>query len=123
MTQIPSTPSPTEPNSKETNKDAKLMAMLAHLLGIFTGFLGALVIWLVKKDDSEFVADQAKEALNFQITVLIAWVACGVLSCLFIGIFLIPVVAIANLILCIMGAMKANDGVRYRYPFALRLIK
>ena len=112
-----------QPQMEKPDKDSCTMAMLAHLLGIFTGFLGALIIWLVKKDQSKFVDDQGKEALNFQITLLIAWVACGLLSCLVIGFFLMPVVFILDIVFCIMGAMKANQGIAYRYPFAIRLIK
>jgi uncharacterized Tic20 family protein len=106
-------------------QDQKTMAMLAHILGIFTSFVAPLVIWLINKDktDQPFVVDQAKEALNFQITVCIAFFAAGVLSIVVIGLLLIPVIGIANLILCIMAGLKANEGVEYRYPFALRLIK
>jgi uncharacterized Tic20 family protein len=101
------------------------MAMLAHVLGIFTGFIAALVIWLINKDkaDQAFVVGQSKEALNFQITMAIAFFASGVLTVVLIGLLLMPVLLIANLILCIMAGMKANEGVEYRYPFALRLIK
>jgi uncharacterized Tic20 family protein len=106
-------------------QDQKTMAMLAHILGIFTGFVASLVIWLINKDkaDSAFVVDQAKEALNFQITIAIACFASGLLTVVLIGLLLLPVVLIANLILCIMAGLKANEGVEYRYPFALRLIK
>ncbi len=106
-------------------QDQKTMGMLSHLLGILTGFVGALVIWLINKDkpDAAFVNDQAKEALNFQITMAIGWIAASALVFVGIGLFLYPVLLIANLILCIMGGMKANEGVEYRYPFALRLIK
>jgi uncharacterized Tic20 family protein len=106
-------------------QDQKTMAMLAHLLGIVTGFVGALVIWLINKDkaDAAFVIDQSKEALNFQITMCIGWIAASALIIVVIGLFLYPVLLIANLILCIMAGMKANEGVEYRYPFALRLIK
>lgn len=109
----------------EVSQENKTMAMLAHLLGIVTGFVGALVIWLINKDkpDSSFVTDQAKEALNFQITIAIGWVAAIALSILLIGFLLYPILLIANLIFCIMAGMKANEGVAYRYPFALRLIK
>ena len=101
------------------------MALLAHLLGIITSFIGALVIWLINKDDASkgFATDQAKEALNFQITVAIAYVVCVILSFVIIGAFLLPLVGIANLVFCIIGGIKANNGEAYRYPFALRLIK
>jgi len=111
------------------DKDSKTMALLAHLLGIFTSFVGALVIWLMKKDSSPFVEDQAKEALNFQLTLVIAWIAVGIVSGILahilfcFGLLLMPLIGIANLILCIMAAMQANQGVAYRYPFAMQIIK
>jgi hypothetical protein len=111
------------PPASTPSKDDCTMAMLAHLLGIVTGFLGALIIWLIKKDQSAFVDDQGKEALNFQITMFIAWIACSALSLILIGLLLVPVLLIANLVLCIMGGLAANKGEKYRYPVAIRLIK
>ena len=105
------------------DKDSKTMSLLAHLLGILIGFIGPLVIWLLKKDTSPFVDDQGKESLNFQLTLLIGYIIAGATSCIFIGMLIFPVVWIVGLILGIMGAMKANEGVAYRYPFAIRLIK
>lgn len=105
------------------DKDSRTMGMLCHLLAIFTGFIGPLIIWLVKKDTSPFVDDQGKESLNFQLTMLIAWVIAGVLSCFVIGIFMYPVIFVLNLVLCIMATMAANSGKAYRYPFAIRIIK
>ena len=101
------------------------MAMIGHLSGIVAGFIGPLIIWLINKEkaDKTWLNDQAKEALNFQITIFIAYVIAGVLSLALIGFLLIPVIMIANIVLCIMAGMKANEGVSYRYPFALRLIK
>ena len=109
----------------EASQDQRTMALLAHILGIFTGFLGSLIIWLVNKDNPEksFVTDQAKEALNFQITVFIAIVISWILAFVLIGLLLMPLVGIANLVLCIIAGIKANNGESYRYPFALRLIK
>jgi uncharacterized Tic20 family protein len=107
----------------EVSKDAKTMAMLSHLLAIFFGFIPPLIIWLVKKEESPFIEDQAKESLNFQITMAIAWFAAFILTFLVIGALLMPALLIANLVLCIIAALKANEGVAYRYPFALRLIK
>ena len=120
--------------------EEKQWAMFAHLSallgGLLTGavggwgcFLGPLIIWLVKKDTMPFVNDQAKEALNFNITVaavfLILWILTVVT--LFIGAIvtfpLMVIVGIAALVLIVMAAIKANDGVAYRYPFTFRLIK
>ena len=107
----------------ESSKDDRLFAMLAHISAIFTGFIGPLVIWLIKKDESEFISDQAKEALNFQITLIIAIVICFVLMFVLIGFFLVFAVALAAVVLPLIGGIKANGGERYRYPFTLRLIQ
>ncbi len=101
------------------------MALLAHLLGIFTWFIGALIIWLLKKDQSRFVDHHGKEALNFQITLGIAYIAVGVLTCLTLGVgsLLSPIVWFVNVIFCILACVAANNGQWYRYPVSLRLIK
>lgn len=105
------------------SQDERNIAMLAHLLGIFTGFIGALVIWLIKKDESQFIAQEAKEALNFQITVAIAFFCAWMLAFILIGFFLIPVLFIANFIFCILAAVSASKGNGYKYPVALRLVQ
>jgi uncharacterized protein len=107
----------------EPKPDERSMAMLAHLLGIFTQFLGPLIIWLVKKDTSPFVDDQGKEALNWQITFIIGYIVSGMLTFVVIGCFLMPALFVCNIVFCILGAVAANKGERYRYPFALRLIR
>ncbi len=102
------------------------MAMLAHLLGIITLFLGPRIIWLIKKDSSAFTDDQGKEALNFQIGMTGAWVLSTVFSCLplvgLVSCALLPALFVVNVVFCILAAMEANKGVRYRYPVAIRLI-
>lgn len=107
----------------EAGKDDKNMAMLCHLLAIFTGFLGPLIIWLIKKEDSKFVDDQGKEALNFQLTVLIAMIVSSLLFVICIGPFVMAGVCIANLVFCIMAAVKTSKGEAYRYPVNVRFIK
>ena len=105
-----------------STQEERVWAMIAHLSPIVLSFIPPLVIWLVKKDESEFIGDQAKESLNFQINVL-AWLLIGSATvCLFIGFLILPVVGIADLILCIVAGIKSYDGVRYRYPFTLRLL-
>jgi len=115
-------------------------AMFAHLSALAGGlltsaiggwgfFLGPLVIWLMKKDTMPFVADQAKEALNFNITVSAAMLVLLVLGVVTLGLgFLIAgplmlIIGIAALVFIVMAAIKANDGVAYRYPFTIRLVK
>ena len=114
---------PPAPAGVTPSSDDKLWGMLAHLSALLLGFVGPLVIWLVKKNESQFVDDQGKEALNFQITVFIAMMICAVLSVILIGLLLMPIVGIAALVFSIIGGIKANGGEAYRYPFAIRLIK
>jgi uncharacterized Tic20 family protein len=101
--------------------------MLAHLLGGITCLLGPLIIWIIKKDESVFVNDQGKEAVNFQLSILLGYVVTGILS--FIPIIncfswlFFPVFGIAGLIFGILACLEANKGVVYRYPYALRFIK
>lgn len=129
-------PSSTGVPSAEERQWAMFAHLSALLGGIVTGwvggwgwFLGPLVIWLVKKETMPFVDDQAKEALNFNITIAIIFVILTILSVVTLGIGLaiaLPlmfIIGIAALVFIIMGAVKANEGKAYRYPFALRLIK
>ncbi len=115
---------PPAPSGAASQED-KTLALLTHLSGIILCFIVPLIVWLTHKDkpDRGWLNDQAKEALNFQITMLIAYLICKVLILLLIGFLLLPIVWIVNLIFCILAGIKANEGVAYRYPFALRLIK
>ncbi len=106
-----------------TDSDQRLWAMLGHIGAILLGFIAPLVVWLMYKDRSRFVDEQAKESLNFQITILIGMIVSGILTLILIGFVLMGVLSLANLILCIMAGLAANKGEAYRYPFALRLIK
>jgi uncharacterized Tic20 family protein len=108
--------------SDDITSDEKNIAVLTHLGGIFFGFIPALIVWLLKKDDSAFIGEQAREALNFQITVLIGYVAAWVLAFVLIGFLLLPAIYVTNLVLCIVAATKVSKGESYQYPFALRLI-
>jgi len=119
---------PPPPVGTNSPLDERILALAAHLLGIPTSFVGALVIWLISNDASPskpFAADQAKEALNFQITLIIVYVVAIMVIILSIGIlwFVLKLVWVANLVLCIVAAVKANRGEYYRYPFTLRLIR
>lgn len=108
----------------DVQNEDKTLALITHLSGIVLGFILPLIIWLINKDkaDKSFLIDQSKEALNFQITVLLAWIVAMVLSFLLIGFLLYPVILIGNIVFCILAALKANNGVAYRYPVTLRLI-
>jgi uncharacterized protein len=100
-------------------QEDRTWALLAHLSPILVGFIGPLVIWLIYKDKSPFVNDQAKEALNFQLAVMIAAFVCTA-TC--IGAILLPVVVIGALVYSIIAGMEANKGIYYRYPYTIRMI-
>lgn len=85
--------------------------------------IAPLVLWLIKKDSMPFVDQQGKEVLNFQITLSIVFFVCMLTFWLILPMILAFGIGIAALVLIIMAAIKANDGVPYRYPFTLRLIK
>ena len=112
---------------------AHLSALAAGLITSVVGgwgfFIGPLVIWQIKKETMPFVADQAKEALNFSIMVSAIFLVLLVLTFVTLGIGilltgpLMLIVGIAALVLMVMAGIKANEGVRYRYPFNVRLIK
>ena len=81
------------------------------------------MIWLIKKEESSFLNEQAREALNFQITIAIAMFVSAMLSVILIGFLLMPIVGLAALILSIMAAVKVSNGEAYRYPLTIRLVK
>ncbi|MDP0490500.1 MAG: DUF4870 domain-containing protein [Verrucomicrobiota bacterium JB023] len=133
-TNIPQPPPglPTQLAANSINSEERTMGMLCHLLGLLTGFLGPLILWLVKKDESAFVNAHGKESLNFAISVAIyAIVFVSILSVVGIVtfglgfIFLMPLWAafmIAVLIFQIQACVAANKGEMYRYPLTIRLI-
>lgn len=111
--------------NQHASSDEKTLAMVTHLSGIFLSFVMPLIVWLINKDkeDKAYLVEQSKEALNFQITVAIAMVVSWVLMFVLIGFLLLPAIGLANLVLCIIAAVKTSDNEMYRYPFTLRLIK
>jgi uncharacterized Tic20 family protein len=105
------------------SQDDKTMALIAHIGGIIVPVLVPLIIMITKGEKSPWLRAQAVEALNFQIAVFIAYIICSVLTLACIGALLFPVVGLAAVILGIMAGLKVNEGVSYRYPFNLRMIK
>ena len=110
--------------------DVQNLGMLCHLTALAgvvipgLGFvLGPLIVWLLKKDDHPFIDEQGKESVNFQISMLIYIAACGALFFLIVPLLLIPVLAITDIVLAIIAAVKASNGESYRYPLTIRLLK
>jgi uncharacterized Tic20 family protein len=102
--------------------DDTTFATLAHVLGLVTSWIGPLVIYLAKKDQSPYVRRQAAEALNFQLTMFIAYLVAVLLSIVLIGLLLMPVIWVVTLVFHIQAAVATNRGAAYRYPVSIRMI-
>jgi uncharacterized Tic20 family protein len=105
--------------------------MLVHIAA-FTGFIipvpgvnyiAPLIIWLLKKEEMPFVDDQGKQAMNFQLTVLIVALVCFALTLVVIGIPMLIALGIYTFVMIVIAAIKANDGIAYRYPFTIQFFK
>lgn len=112
----------------QVDKESRTWGMLAHL-STFAGYVipfgnivGPLAIWIAKRDQMEFVDDQAKEALNFQISMTIYIIISIILCFVLIGIPLLIGLGLFNAIITIVAGIRANEGVRYRYPLRISFI-
>jgi uncharacterized protein len=110
------------PASPVTDSD-RLLAILSHVLTMVAWLFAPLIIYLVKKDESAFVREHAKESLNFQLTLMILYFICFLLLIVVIGILGFIVVGFMQLVLVIVATIKAADNQLYRYPFTIRFIK
>ncbi len=111
----------------EPTSDSRNMAMLAHFSAFLQfiaipSFIGPLVIWLMKRDQDQFVAENAKEALNFNLSFFIWTILSAILIIVGIGLLLLVVVGIAWFVLVIIAGVKASSGENYTYPFTIRLV-
>jgi len=102
--------------------------MFCHLAAL-SGFviplgniIGPLVVWLMKKDESEYVNQHGKESLNFQISISIYCLISVILILVVLGIFLLIALGILTLVLIIVAAIKANNGEDFQYPLSIRFI-
>ena len=123
-------PQPAAPSGGMPTESERTWGMLAHLsalagllVPLVGNIVGPLVVSTTKRDQSAFVAAHAKEALNFNITVSIAALGCMVLALVFVGFLLGSALFIAWLVLTLVAAIKASDGLTYHYPFTLHLVK
>ena len=113
-----------------SESDVRQWAMFCHLgafaqfVGVpFGGLIAPIVIWQIKKDAHPFIDEQGKESVNFQLSVLVAVIACIPLCFILIGFLLLVVVGIGNIVYIILAALAANKGEHYRYPVSIRFIK
>jgi uncharacterized Tic20 family protein len=125
MSQPPPPPPPYAyaPPSPLSPSDQRLWSTLIHVGGIFFGILPSLIGYLVAKDRGDFIRQHSRAALNFHITLLIAYAACVVLSFILIGAFLAVAVGIMALIFSILAAVAANSGQLYKFPISIEFIK
>jgi uncharacterized Tic20 family protein len=117
MRMDPRTPTPSD---YVPTADERTWAILVHVLSIFFWIIPGLVVYLAKRDVSPYLAEHAREALNFQITIALVFVG---LFLTLIGILFLWVPGIINVIVCIVAAIRASDNRTYRYPISLRLVK
>ncbi|MDG2222961.1 MAG: DUF4870 domain-containing protein [Rubripirellula sp.] len=130
--EVPPHPTRLEDLEFEPNADDRNLALIAHLSGAagilaggLIGFLGPLIIYLMSKERSPYVVGQAKEALNFQITLILAGVVFALLTAVSCG-FLFPLLfvpVVFQVVFAIIAALAVRDGEAYRYPFCVRLLR
>jgi uncharacterized protein len=118
-----SAPAPPTENERTWGMLAHLSALAGLVMPLVGIVLGPLAVWLARRDDSPFVAEHAKEALNFNLSVLLGAIACMLLMLVFVGFLLGSALFILWLVMTLIAAIKASEGQPYRYPFSLRFVK
>jgi uncharacterized Tic20 family protein len=109
--------------TEPVDSDSRGWAVAAHLIPLFGfGFIGPLIIWLIKRDEDAFVEEHSREALNFQISVLIYMIVSGLLILVLIGLLLLPVLVIFWFVASVVAAIKAANGQAFRYPLTIRFV-
>ncbi len=117
----------------EVTKEARMWAMFCHLAGLawllwwvvpmIGGVIAPLIVWQLKKDEHSFIDEHGKEALNFQISMLIYGVIAGLLCFACIGFVLLPAVMVADIVFSIIASTKGSGGRSYKYPLTIRFVK
>lgn len=111
------------------NNEERTMAMLCHLSALamliipFGNIIGPLLVWLLKRDQYPEVDRQGKDALNFQISILIYTLIAGILVLLLVGFLLLIALGVLNLVVIIVASIKSNSGERFEYPMIIRFIQ
>ena len=113
----------TENAFQPVSDNERMLGVLSHALTLIAGFLVPLVIYIIKKDESAFVREHARESLNFQLTLLIAYIIGFFLIFMIVGIILLPLIGLIQLVLVVVATINAADNKLYRYPFCIRFIR
>ena len=98
-------------------------ALLGFLIPLGGHILAPLVVWLIKRADSTEIDEHGKEALNFQISMLIYSIVAGILVLVLIGFVLLPILHVLNVVFVILASLRASEGQMYRYPLTIRFLK
>lgn len=104
------------------SNDERLFAALIYVTSLFTTIIGPLIIWILKKDQSSFVDYHGRQYFNFIISYFIYSVIAGILTLVFIGMIILPILGIAAFVFTIIAAVKAYEGSEYRIPFIFRIL-
>lgn len=119
---------PAPDQQRELSPDERNWGMFCHLAGFagiiipFGSVIAPLIIWLIKRDEMPFVNYNGKEALNFQITYMVAFLVSVVLMSVVIGFLMMAVVGVAWLVFTILAIMHSSKGEYYRFPYIFRVI-
>lgn len=118
--------------TEEASPEEKNWAMLSHLasfaaliplIPLIGMVLGPLFVWLFKKEEMPLVAQNGIEALNFNISMFIAYCVAFILCFILIGIPILVGLVIFHFVVTIIAAIKASEGGVYKYPFSIKLVK
>jgi hypothetical protein len=123
MSNIPPPQYPYQAPAPLNPSDERLWSTLVHIGGIFFEFIPALIGYLVFKDRGPFVREHTRTALNFQITLVLAYAVGAVTSLILVGLFILAAAAILNIVFSILAAVAANNGQMYRYPLTIEFVK
>ncbi|XKG62808.1 DUF4870 domain-containing protein [Mesobacillus maritimus] len=104
------------------SNEERLLSAAIYAISFFTVFIGPLVIWLVKKNESSFIDYHGREYLNFLISYAVYGIVSWILMIVLIGFILAPVVGVLGVVFTIVGAIKAYEGQEYRIPFIFRIL-
>lgn len=108
---------------KMPSNDERLLAAAIYVSSFFTAFLGPLVIWLIKKNESSFVDYHGKEYFNFFISYSIYGIISAILIIILVGVLFLWAIGVLAFVFTIIAAVKAYEGKEYRFPFIFRIIR
>ncbi len=109
-------------NNGNISKEERLFAAAIYILSLFSAFIGPLIIWILKKDESNFIDFHGKEYFNFLISISIYIIVSGLLTIILIGYLGIVAVTVYTFVFTIIAAIKSYDGEHYKIPFTIRIL-